>query len=588
MASPFSYRPSLLWRILFSTSIAITFLLVLTGWFVHDLTLNALSRSLQAEIQSGFRAYQSLWQSRADTLRSVSLVLSSMSDVRRAFGTADRATIRDTAAEMWSKVAQSSGLQSNAMFLVTDAEGVAIASLGGGDQLASLSVPVVRAAAPRFPNQSDGVALSHGRLYEMVITPVYVDTANGAGLLNVLAAGFPVDQATVEELKQRTGGSDLVFVAGKRALISTLPQALAGEFAAAYQRKPGLQDLKLPSGGEYAVLGSELFDIGRAPAGDLLIVRSFESIRHDITTLERQLVFVWAAAILAALALSFLLARNILRPVKELDRAASLIAEKKYDTRLPVETDDELGRLARTFNAMCASIQDAREELIRHEQIATIARLSSSIVHDLRNPLAAIYGGAEMLMDGNLTESQAHRVAGNIYRSSRIINEMLQELVNVSRGRMQAPELCRLAEIIGAAVDAQAAIADQQGVEIAVSCPDSIELTLERARMERVFLNLISNALEAMPGGGRIVITAETQGSQVLIHVEDTGPGIAPEIRERIFQPFVSSGRNSLGLGLALSRQTVLDHGGNLTVAGGARGACFLLRLPMATQLEKQ
>jgi signal transduction histidine kinase len=582
MRLPFSYRPSLLWRILFSTSIAITFLLVLTGWFVHDLTLNALSRSLQAEIQSGFRAYQSLWQSRADTLRSVSLVLSSMSDVRRAFGTADRATIRDTAAEMWSKVAQSSGLQSNAMFLVTDAEGVAIASLGGGDELASLSVPVVGAAAPRFPSQSDGFALNNGRLYEMVITPVYVDTPNGSLLLNVLAAGFPVDQATVEELKQRTGGSDLIFVARKRALISTLPPALAGELAAAYRRNPGLQDLKVSNGGEYAVLGSELLDIGRAPAGDLLIVRSFESIRRDITSLERQLLFVWAAAILAALGLSFLLARRVLRPVKELDRAASLIAEKKYDTRVPVHADDELGRFARTFNAMCASIQDARDELIRHEQIATIGRLSSSIVHDLRNPLASIYGGAEMLMDGDLTESQAHRVAGNIYRSSRIINEMLQELVNVSRGRMQAPELCRLSDVIGAAVDAQAATAEQQNVEISVSCPDSIELNLERARMERVFLNLISNALDAMPGGGRLRITAETEGSNVVIRVEDTGPGIPPEIRERLFHPFVSSGRTGLGLGLALSRQTVLDHGGNLSVADSAQGACFLLRLPLA------
>ena len=83
---------------------------------------------------------------------------------------------------------------------------------------------------------------------------------------------------------------------------------------------------------------------------------------------------------------------------------------------------------------MCASIQDAREELIRQERISTIGRLSSSIVHDLRNPLASIYGGAEMMMDGDLSEAQMHRVAGNIYRSSRAINDLLQELVDVSRG----------------------------------------------------------------------------------------------------------------------------------------------------------
>lgn len=579
-----TYRPSLLWKILFSTSIAITCLLVLTGWFVHDQTLAVLSRSLQTEIQSSFRAYESLWQSRADTLRSVSLVLSSMSDVRAAFGTSDRATIRDTATEIWSRVSQSPGLQASAVFLVTDPQGAVIASLGGGAQLGT-SIPMVRDAAPHFPVQAAGFALQNDRLYEMVITPVYVDTGSGPGLLNVLAAGFPVNQAVVEELKQRTGGSDFVFISGNRALASSLSPALAGEIASQYQRKPGLQNLKL-SAGEFAVLGSTLLDIRSSPIGDLLIIRSFEAIRRDIVSLERKLVLVWAAAILAALGLSFLLARRILQPVKELDRAAALIAEKKYDTRVPESPgdpheNDELGRLASTFNAMCASIQDARDELIRHEQIATIGRLSSSIVHDLRNPLAAIYGGAEMLMDGDLTESQGRRVAGNIYRSSRIINEMLQELVNVSRGRMRTPELCRLSEIVGAAVDAQTAIADQQGVTISTAIPDWMELNLERARMERVFLNLISNSLDAMPEGGRIDIRADRDGSNILIKVDDTGPGIPPKIRERLFQPFVSSGRNGLGLGLALSRQTVLDHGGDLWVGESTRGARFLLRLPL-------
>ena len=110
-----------------------------------------------------------------------------------------------------------------------------------------------------------------------------------------------------------------------------------------------------------------------------------------------------------------------------------------YDYRIPVEdpdvgTHDELGRLAAVFNAMCASIQDGREELIRQERITTIGRLSTSIVHDLRNPLAAIYGGAEMLIDGELTAGQVQRLAGNIYRSSRRMQQLLQELVDTGRG----------------------------------------------------------------------------------------------------------------------------------------------------------
>lgn len=565
---------SLFWKILLSTSIAITLLLALAGWFARVQTESVLLRNLQNELRSSFGAYQSLWQSRAATLRSVSLVLSGMPDVRAAFQTNDRETIKDTAAEVWSKVSQS-----NALFLVADPRGEAIASLGGGDVLGN-RIDAVRAAAPRFPAQTDGFALQNGRLYELVVTPVYVQTLQGPGLLNVLVAGFPIDETVARDLKKQTAGSDFVFLANGGAVASTLPAAQSARIGELYHRDPNLRRFEL-AGGEFAVLGTTLRNIEGAPVGDLLIVHDFDSIRRDMDALLRKLVLVWAAAILTGLALSGFLAHRILMPIRQLDDAAAMIARQEYGTRVPDGGNDEFGRLARTFNAMCRSIQQAREELIRQERISTIARLSSSIVHDLRNPLASIYGGAEMIMDGHLNDAQLDRVAGNIYRSSRAINDMLQELVDVSRGRTQAPELCRLSEVIAAASDTQAGSAEQQGVKIDASVDPSIELPLERKRIERVFLNLIGNALKAMPNGGCVEIRAERKGDCVLIRVDDTGPGIPASLRKHLFQPFVTEGKNGVGLGLALSRQTLLDHGGDLwaeeTESSGAR---FRLRLP--------
>ncbi len=108
--------------------------------------------------------------------------------------------------------------------------------------------------------------------------------------------------------------------------------------------------------------------------------------------------------------------------------------------------------------------------------------------------------------------------------------------------------------------------------------------------MERAFANLIGNALEAMPGGGEVRISATLEDGAVLAEVADNGPGIAPEIRDRLFQPFVSAGkRNGLGLGLALTRQTVLDHGGEMWVESEpGKGARFLLRLPGAHLAQGQ
>ena len=569
------HRSSLLWKITLSTSVAITLLLAVAGYFVQAQARAALSQNLEANLQGSFRAYESLWQARADLLAKVSLVLSNMQYVRAAFQTNDRATIQDTATEIWSKVSKSN----DAMFLVTDPRGEVIASLGGPHGLRQ-NVEAVRDALPRVPAQSEGFSVQDNGLYEMVVTPVYVQSEAGQGLIDVLVAGFPVDRAVAMELRDRTGGSDFVFLENGRPITSTLPAADTRAIAMQYRRGAGVQHLDLP-GREYAVLGSTLRDISGAPAGDLLIVHNFDAIRQDLASLEMKLLLIALAAILAGIGISSLLARRILRPIRQLDRAAALIAEQKYETRVPEGDNDELGRLAQTFNAMSRSIQDAREELIRQERISTIGRLSSSIVHDLRNPLAAIYGGAEMMMDGDLSPEQLHRLAGNIYRSSRAIKDMLQELVDVSRGRIQSPETCRLSEVVGAAVETQSPAAEQNRVEIRLDIDSSIELPIEPGRIERVFLNLIGNAIEAMPEGGRIDITAERNGHSVLVSVDDTGPGVPETVRQRLFQPFVTSGKNGLGLGLALSRQTVLDHGGDLWIGDeNEAGAHFRLKLP--------
>jgi signal transduction histidine kinase len=256
---------------------------------------------------------------------------------------------------------------------------------------------------------------------------------------------------------------------------------------------------------------------------------------------------------------------------------------------VPIESLDEIGRLAATFNSMGGSIQSARQELIRQERIATIGRLSTSIVHDLRNPLAAIYGGAEMLVDRELSSDQVRRLAKNIYRSSRTIQELLQDLTGVAGGKTQAFEMCKLRDIVLAANQACSATAESQGVTVEIDIDEADEIPMQRFRIERVFLNLIGNAMEAMPGGGTIRISARRQGHFEIIRVEDTGPGVSPQIRESLFQPFVSFGKsNGLGLGLSFSRQTMLDHGGDLFLDPSCeRGARFVLKLPLIRDGEE-
>ena len=207
--------------------------------------------------------------------------------------------------------------------------------------------------------------------------------------------------------------------------------------------------------------------------------------------------------------------------------------------------------------------------------------LSASIVHDLRNPLGTVIAGSEMLMELDLTPAQVKRLASNILRSAGRMRELVADLVGASGGNKSTSEICKIRDLVAAASEVASAAAEKQCVRILNNMPSGIEIPMARSRMERVFFNLITNALEAMPHGGEIRIGARKADNCVLIEVEDTGPGIPRGIRDRLFEPFVTAGKeDGLGLGLALSRQTVLDHGGDMW-AEPAAGAFFTIRLPL-------
>jgi signal transduction histidine kinase len=573
---------SLLWRILLSTSMAVTVLFALTGWMVQTYAGRVTQRSLEEEVRTSLQAYQALWGTRAHTLASISRIVSSMSDVRAAFMTRDGATIRDTAAQLWSQVSEQ-----DAVFLVLDPTGKVIASLAGGYPDLALTDAQLSTAMRHFPRQVSGYLMRDSHLYYVVLTPVYVQAGTGQALLNVLLVALDIDDELAHTLKTSTHGSDFAFAASGKLVATTLPLVTADDLRGGSITEGGVQRLLL-HGTDYLLLGTALKDIENHPVGSLYIIRSFVGPGHALAELQRNVALIWVFAVLIGFALTYLLARRILEPVKRLDQAAEQVIKRNYDHRVPVETDDELGRLATTFNSMCDSIRSAREDLIRQERIATIGRFATSIVHDLRSPLAAIYGGAEMLVDADLSAEQSHRLAGNMYRASRRIQELLQDLVDVARSRAKPIEICRLADIVSAAHDLISQQAHLDSVSVSLEIPGDIKVAVERSRVERVFFNLMDNALEAMPNGGLLRITARQEQANVVVRIQDTGPGLSAEAWATLFQPFATCGKkNGLGLGLALSRQTVLDHSGDLWAdRGSASGALFYLRLPIAVSPE--
>ena len=546
------------WKIWLSVFGIVTGLFGVAGWMLQRHAVESATLSLEEEVNAGFQAYESVLKARQEMIGSAALLLSSLPNVRAAFGTGDPATIRDSATELGSYLSPT--LKESTFLVVADPRGATIAVLAGEAKMERW--PVEAAVVPTAPRQISGYHVQGGMLCRLVLTPVFVDSARGPALISVLVAGYPVTDATAAALKQSTGGSDFVFTGPEGRFASTVAEIAA----------------------EDARIERDLMGLDGAPVGKLTIARTFGAAGQRLGKLRRDLLLIWAAALVLSLLLGYVLANRIVQPISELDLAASELSKQHLSHRIPeavASKKDEFGRLAATFNQMAGSLEGAQRDLIRHERIATVGRLASSIVHDLRNPLAAIYSGAEMMMDSELPPAHNKRLAVNIYNASRRILEMLQELLDASKGKQGERESCNILELVQAAVMSQDAAAGH--IQFAVEVPEEFEANVERTRMERVFVNLIANAVEVMPNGGTVAIRGVRENGNMHITVADQGPGIAKEIQDQLFQPFTSFGkRNGLGLGLALSRETVNDHGGEIWATSGApRGAVFHVKLPV-------
>ena len=219
--------------------------------------------------------------------------------------------------------------------------------------------------------------------------------------------------------------------------------------------------------------------------------------------------------------------------------------------------------------------EDKRKEV-------AVGGFAVSVVHDIRNPLAAIHLGAEILSGSQLPEQQVRQLARNMYHASVRIQKLLQDYLDLCRTRERQMRPHNLRNLVAQAVGGVAATAAAQSVAVACDIPADLVVALDSRQIEPVITNLLINALESMPGGGSIHISAIAAERSVVIRVLDSGPGVAPEIRERLFQPFVTAGKpNGWGLGLAQARQAVISHGGEMWLESSpGTGACFAFSLP--------
>ena len=307
-------------------------------------------------------------------------------------------------------------------------------------------------------------------------------------------------------------------------------------------------------------------------------------------------------AMLAGLLAVFYLAFLFTKPIDALVRAADRVAKGDLEVKLPVSGGDEMARLAETFNHMVAGLRQNRqiqERLNEAEKTSLMGRFAATVAHEVRNSLNFLNLSVDQIRakHGGGDDRAARDLQRNIANIKDEISRLNGLVNNVLASRQEPPALapCDLQGTLQEAVAMVEKQAHAQDIRISTALPEKWPaLQADARQIKTCFLNVLTNAIQAMPLGGEIRVTgravsgngshagASGNGSGFLeLRVADTGPGIPTDERERVFNPFFSTKATGFGLGLAITRKIVEDHGGRIYVANDGPGTQIVVELPL-------
>lgn len=587
-------RISLRTRLFIASALLSTLILSVAAGVINNLVVRQARQQVQSEVENLLPVYNAVWDEKARSLAAIGTTIASSPIAKAVFGDAraaqDRATIHELIADLSSDATAPVDL----IFFSDGAGNISFAEIQGADAL-PLGTLMAAQEVAETQQQAQGIAKFGNKLYQLALTPILLQSGNEEvkNTLAVLGTGAELHRGVATTIKNRIH-SEVVFWIADRIYASSMEPDTESQVVN-LMSTGSLHSALMTRPVEFRIAGKDNLAFARPlegfdgqQIGQVVIIRSLEEVGRLFRSISNSLLLLWSLSIAAAFVLSYILAARILQPIEPLIQSTREVGRGNYDHEINVNATGELGELAQAFDQMRRSLRETQAELLRRERLATIGQMASSIVHDLRNPLAAISTAAEMLHRDSLALDRRQILVESQLRASQRMQEMLRELLDFTRGNYSLElEHHRLSVIIDRAL--QSVNPARSNVQIEVQIPADLIITADHERLRRVFENLSSNAVQAMAHQSTprlLTIRSGTWGEMIRLDVIDSGPGVPTEIRHRLFEPFVSQGKlGGTGLGLAIAKSIVEAHGGTIGLDSRAGpGAWFYVLLPLSAE----
>ncbi len=402
------------------------------------------------------------------------------------------------------------------------------------------------------------------------------------GIVRLYARQAGLGGVTLVNLERAIGGDRVFYVPvvpGASLLAGWMPVLPRTALPVSQVLGGAVRALDFRAGGVAYVGVARVVNLGGLPAGAIVVAKPAAVLRSRWLRLAEELAIAFGVGIPLAAALGVYFSRRITRPLDALSAAADVVAAGNYEVALPAGGGgSEVERLAAHFGEMTARLAEA-EELSRH--------FLMSVSHELRTPLTAIRGHVAALREGVLDdEAERQRSLGVIAQEAARLERLVGDVLDLAK--LDARRFAVLSEEVDLRVLGErayatfAAEARRRGIDYRLELADGAVLVTDGDRVLQVISNLLANAVHWTPTGGTVELSLAREDGSMVVTVADTGPGIAPEERERVFRAFWSADGGGTGLGLTIARELAVALGGRLELESErGRGSRFRFVLPL-------
>jgi signal transduction histidine kinase len=543
--------------------------IALTLVIVHNMLQKQVRRDISADLARSISTLHNIQTQRQQMLTREASLLAALPILKSLMTTSDAPTIRDAGADFYE-------LSGGDLFGLADGNGKLIAIYEGGAPRDPGQV--TRSIVPRGTGAPEpSYLMMRGNLYEVAVQPLFFGTAASGTRLGYVLLGYSVDRRLAEEVSQATS-AEVIFYADSRMVATTLDDRYKAE---SVKRTDDLLSSGTEGdtrfGNERFIHAAVLLSGTSEPQVQLVVLKSYDQASQYVTHLNQVLVALGGILLLLSGALALYLSTTITRPLDRLVAGARALGAGNFDYQLQRAGAREIRELGDAFDRMRCKLRSAREELLAAERLATIGQMASSISHDLRHYLSAVYANAEFLGYESIGPEERLELLAEVRQGVRGMTDLIESLLLFSRTgeslQLSYESLPFLAE---RAITLMRAHPDAQNVHLVLEPMAQVEGWLDARKIERALYNLLLNACQAARQGSdapEIRIALDEEEERLSFSIVDNGPGVPAAIRESLFQPFVSVGKASgIGLGLTLAQKIAQEHGGSVVLTESRPG----------------